>query len=144
MTRTLADIHSDMARLKAEKKALAPKKAAPKIQRGFRPSGKGQRQPRIKDKGFLAYVRRQPCEARALGGCAGPIQAAHIRYRDARYPNSAGGQAKNHDRHCNPLCAEHHRIQGDVLGERPFWALVGVDPYEAAARHYAAYCGGAE
>lgn len=96
---------------------------------------------RERDTAHLAYIRRQPCEVRHKGGCSGPVQAAHIRYRDARYPNSAGGQVKNHDRHCNPLCAEHHRIQGDVMAERPFWAWAGLDPYETAARHYAAYQG---
>lgn len=53
--------------------------------------------------------------------------------------NSAGLQVKNHDRHANPLCAEHHRIQGDIASERPFWAAAGKDPYETAAAHYAAY-----
>lgn len=115
---------------KADKKAR-PK--SPKADRG-----------RERDNGFLAFIRRQPCEARHIGGCTGPIQAAHIRYRDASIPNSAAAGVKNHDRHCNPLCAEHHRIQGDVAGERPFWAKVGKDAYETAAAHYARYIAGVE
>ena len=115
-------------RREARREARTARPKSPKADRG-----------RERDNGFLAYLRRQPCEARSLGGCAGPIQAAHIRYRVFGISNSAGMQVKNHDRHANPLCAEHHRIQGDIAAERPFWAAAGKDPYETAAAHYAAY-----
>lgn len=119
---------ADRIQRKARREARAARPKSPKADRG-----------RERDNGFLAYLRRQPCEARHLGGCAGPIQAAHIRYRVHGIANSAGLQVKNHDRHANPLCAEHHRIQGDIASERPFWAAAGKDPYETAAAHYAAY-----
>lgn len=115
---------------KADKKAR-PK--SPKADRG-----------RERDNGFAQYIRRQPCEARAKGGCAGPIQHCHISYRVAGVPNSFGRSVKNHDRHANPLCAEHHRIQGEVMGEKPFWVWLGKDAYETAAAHYARYLSGGE
>jgi hypothetical protein len=57
---------------------------------------------RMRDPGFLAYLRRQPCEARHLGGCEGPIHAAHIRYSDAAKGSvNPGMQRKNHDHHAH-------------------------------------------
>lgn len=112
------------AKLKAERKARGT------VDRG-----------RERDNGFRQYIRRQPCEAAHMGGCAGPIQHAHVSYQQHGIPNSFGRGIKNHDRHGNPLCAEHHRIQGDVMGEKPFWAWVGKDPYETSAAHFAAYLG---
>ncbi|MFN4296753.1 MAG: hypothetical protein ACK4FB_07905 [Brevundimonas sp.] len=94
-----------------------------------------------KDKGFLQYLRRQPCEAQGFGFCGGPVQAAHVSYQQHGIPNSFGRGVKNHDRHANPLCAEHHKIQHDMGNERRFWASIGKDAYETAARHYAAYQG---
>lgn len=140
--RTIAQIDAEMARLKAEKRALKPViSIGPQFKRSrsFRPEGAGQRQPRERDNGFCQYVRRQPCEARHKGGCAGPIQHAHVSYQAHGIPNSFGRGSKNHDRHGNPLCAEHHRIQGEVMGEKPFWAWLGKDAYETAAAHFAAY-----
>lgn len=97
---------------------------------------------REKDNGFRAYVRRQPCEARALGGCSGPVQHAHVSYRVDGIPNSFGRGVKNHDRHGNPLCAGHHQLQHET-GERLFWSRLGKDAYATAAAHFARYQGGA-
>ncbi len=91
---------------------------------------------------YLAFVRRQPCAAAHVGGCSGPIQAAHIRYRDARYPNSAATGVKNHDRWASPLCAAHHALQHHVGDERRFWDSIGKGAYATAAEHYAAYRSG--
>jgi hypothetical protein len=94
------------------------------------------------DSGFLAYVRRQPCEARHLGNCDGPIEAAHVRYSDAAAGSvNPGMQRKNHDRHCNPLCRFHHQSDQHKRAEKVFWARLGVDAYARAAQHYAAYKG---
>ncbi|EKY30607.1 hypothetical protein HMPREF0185_00186 [Brevundimonas diminuta 470-4] len=90
------------------------------------------------DNGFLAYLRRQPCEARSLGGCFGPIDPAHIRFNDGPDRQNPGGARKNHDRHANPLCRAHHDQQHSG-SERAFWSLLGKDAYETAAAHYAAY-----
>ena len=104
------------------------------------PNAKDKRQ---RDPAFLAFLRRQPCAAGHLGGCSGPIEAAHIRYScvaaGARNP---GMQAKNHDRHCNPLCRGHHHHDQHPRRERDFWAAVGVDAYENAARLYARFLAG--
>jgi hypothetical protein len=95
------------------------------------------------DNGFLAYLRRQPCEARRWTDCSGPIDAAHIRFNDGPDRQNPGGSRKNHDRHANPLCREHHTQQHSV-NERQFWSALGKDAYETAAAHYAAYQGQAD
>jgi hypothetical protein len=132
--------------LSAEQRAVVNE--AKRIQRDVRKAATKARPKSLKadrgrerDNGFAQYIRRQPCEARAKGGCSGPVQHAHISYRVDGISNSFGRSVKNHDRHANPLCAEHHRIQGEVMGERPFWAWLGKDAYETAAAHYAAYRG---
>lgn len=113
------------ARERKEAKAARPK--SPKADRG-----------RVRDTGFLQYLRRQPCEARELGGCGGPPDPAHIRYNDGPNRLNPGGGRKNHDRHCNPLCRVHHDLQHSVK-EQHFWARLSKDAYETAAGHYAAY-----
>lgn len=90
------------------------------------------------DNGFLAYLRRQPCEARSLGGCSGPTDPAHIRFNDGPDRQNPGGARKNHDRHANPLCRAHHDQQHG-MNERRFWTLLDKDAYATAAKHYAAY-----
>ena len=98
---------------------------------------------RERDTGFLAFLRRQPCEAASIGGCSGPIQAAHIRYSDAAAGSVNPGMGrKNHDRHANPLCEAHHLHDQHRMAERAFWNRLGKDAYETAARHYAAYQAG--
>ena len=94
---------------------------------------------RERDTGYLAYLRRQPCEVRHMGGCDGPIHAAHIRYSDAKHGVNPGMGRKNHDRHANPLCERHHLHDQHQRSERTFWAEAGKDPYEVAAGHYEAY-----
>jgi hypothetical protein len=126
--------------LQAEAKKA--RKAEGKKREQRRGKVEGQRQVRETDAGFLAYLRRQPCEAAHLGGCAGPIQAAHIRYADAaRGAREPGMQRKNHDRHANPLCEHHHLHDQHKRSERAFWEGLGKDAYERAAAHYAAYLG---
>ena len=112
----------------ARQKATRARPNSPKADRG-----------RERDNGFRQFIRRQPCEARHKGGCQGPVQHAHISYRVAGIPNSFGRGVKNHDRYATPLCAGHHHIQTNVMGEKPFWAWVDKDPYEIAARLFAQY-----
>lgn len=132
--------HNDRAILAAARRIKARER---KEQKAKRPKAEKATRGREIDNGFRQYVRRQPCEARHKGGCAGPIQHAHISYRVHGIANSFGRSVKNHDRHGNPLCAEHHRIQGEVMGEKPFWAWLGKDAYETAAGHYERYLAGA-
>jgi len=124
----LAAARQIKARERKEAKKARP--ASPKATRG-----------RDEDKGFRQYIRRQPCEARHLGGCSGPVQHAHVSFRVHGIPNSFGRGVKNHDRHGNPLCAGHHQMQHDMGDERAFWALLRKDAYETAAAHYATYTG---
>lgn len=116
---------------RARPKAIQPAAAA-----------KGQREVRQTDPGFLAYLRRQPCEARGFGPCSGPIEAAHVRYSDAAAGAiNPGMQRKNHDRHANPLCRGHHQRDQHRRSERAFWEGLGKDAYATAARHFSAYRG---
>jgi len=121
---------ADRIQRKARREARAARPKSPKADRG-----------RERDNGFRQYIRRQPCEARHLGGCSGPVQHAHVSYRVHGIANSFGRGVKNHDRHGNPLCAGHHKMQHDMGDERAFWSLLGKDAYATAAAHYAAYTG---
>ena len=114
------------AEVRKAKRAVAPKRE--KAHRG-----------RECDPGFLAYLRRQPCEATHMGGCQGPIEAAHIRYSDAQHGRNPGLQRKNHDRHANPLCWFHHQHDQHRRNERRFWESIGKNAYERAAHHYSSY-----
>lgn len=103
----------------------------------------GQRQPRERDPGFLAYLRRLPCVAGMIeGGCEGPTQAAHIRYSEAGKGRNPGMAAKNHDRCATPLCERHHIRDQHAGAERAFWQRLGVDPFDLAAALHAAYLAG--
>ena len=117
----------------ARKAATKARPKSPKADRG-----------RERDGGFLAYLRRQPCEAQGFGFCGGPVQAAHVSYRVAGIPNSFGRGVKNHDRHATPLCAEHHAMQHNCGDERKFWSMIGKDAYDTAAAHFARYQGQAK
>lgn len=141
MTRNLTDIDRDLARLKAERKALRPLVFKPGIRsRSFRPEGDGQRQPRRHDNAHLAWIRRLPCIAayvttgRMVYGC----QAAHLRMSSARHGKSDPGMGrKPDDMWTLPLTPEAHRIQGDVKGEARFWRDLGVDPFTLCQRLHA-------
>jgi len=137
-----AEIAAIMDPVQQERRAKA--KAARKASRQAAQQStlERRREPRETDPGFLAYLRRQPCAAREMGGCDGPIEAAHIRYADAASgARGPGMQRKAHDRHANPLCRHHHQHDQHKGAERLFWDRVGVDAYECAARHYATYRG---
>ena len=136
-----AEIAEIMDPVKEEAKARRRAYRAAMIKRvGKRESG--QRQPRERDPGFLAFLRRQPCAARHLGGCDGPVEAAHIRMSSAKHgTRNAGMQQKPHDRHATPLCRHHHQHDQHRGSEAAFWSRVGVDPFEVAARLYEQYSG---
>lgn len=97
---------------------------------------------RVRDNGYLAFLRRQPC-AVASDKCAGPIEAAHIRFADfGRGKPLTGMQTKPDDKWCAPLCAGHHRLNSDAqhrVNERGFWGARGIDPLALAVRLYAEY-----
>jgi hypothetical protein len=100
-----------------------------------------QRQPRVEDKAFLAFVRMRPCCA---CGRAAPSQAAHIRMSClARNKRGCGKGEKPDDRWCVALCAGCHLDNPQSvhrLGEEVFWRLHTVlDPFVVAIRFRAEY-----
>lgn len=125
--RTISRIDADIARLKAEKRALKPVVSlAPgfKRSRSFRPEGEGQRQPRERDNAHLSYVRRLPC---ASCGIAGPCDAAHVRMPDlSRGKRYTGKGEKPSDRWTVPLCRPCHERQHSG-SEAAFWDALGID-----------------
>lgn len=99
------------------------------------PVDKRQRQPRKREPGFLAFLRRQPCTF-AGPNCEGRIDPAHIRmHKPGELPT--GGGRKSDDDRCVPLCRKCHDEQHD--GEVRFWATRGKDPFEVAAELYRRY-----
>lgn len=122
-------------------KARARKSAKESRPKKVQPTAAGQRQPRERDNGFLAFLRRLPCVAGAVqGGCEGPVQAAHLRFSDAsRGRFNAGMQAKPSDKWCTPLCAQHHLNGQHLSAEKLWWERLGVDPGDLAEALYAAF-----
>lgn len=157
MLRLDSDKRKALTALKAQVKELErPEREAQKIARAkarrnrekaidrTRPE---QRQPRERDPGFLAFLRRQPCRIGlvAPGTCAGPIQACHVRYSDAaRGKRNAGVQAKPSDRYATSCCAAHHAEQHARGNERAWWASYGLNGLDVAAQQFAEYEGAAD
>jgi hypothetical protein len=85
---------------------------------------------------FVAWLKRQGCQAQAAGGCGGPIDAAHLR------PRGAGHGAIDTDGRPNliGLCRVHHRTQHAGL-----WTLgglkraTGIDLWAVARRQARAF-----
>lgn len=131
------------------KELLRPEREAAKIKaasaRRKREKGlgreDGQRQPRVLDNGYLAFLRRQPCEARHLGGCSGRIDPAHLRFSDFRVGRVNPGKGrKSDDRWAVSLCRTHHDAQHGFGDERRWWSdVVRRDPNELANTRYAEY-----
>ncbi len=149
-----ADKRRELADLCRQVKALeAPDREARKIARAKARKGRekalvrsqGQCQPRERDPGYLAFLRRLPCIASVVGipGCEGPTQAAHLRFSDAaKGRRNPGMAAKPSDRHATPLCEGHHLRDQHAREERAFWNSLGVDPGDLSAALYAAYVAG--
>ena len=111
-----------------------------KSAKATRPVSPKQNRGRVRDPGFLAYVRRLPCSVGPIGFSVG-IEAAHIRYSLPGEPLT-GMQRKPDDCRAVPLCAGHHRTNPDAQhagSERAFWAKRGIDPHAFAAELYAQY-----
>lgn len=79
---------------------------------------------RLRSPCHLAWLRTLPC---SVPGCTGEmVQAHHIRVR-------AGVGLKPSDRHCAPICLEHH-AEGHQGGWRSFEIKHDVDLSAIAAR----------
>lgn len=136
MTRPLWEIANDLARLRAEKRAVKSQTYKPGLQRSrsFKPEGEGQRQPRVTDNAHLAFIRRLPCVA---CGRSGPNDACHVRFGDAaRGKINAGMQRKPDDCWTVPMDrACHERQHGG--NERAFYEALGIDALSLCEALYA-------
>lgn len=89
-----------------------------------------------RDPAYLAAIRELPCLKCGLECC----EAAHVRMASGAHGKASGAGKKPADRWALPLCsgpggchAEQHRI-----GEREFWAGVGISPVLLCQKLYAA------
>lgn len=119
--RELADIARRRHVKEARQKAKAARPVSPKSSRG-----------RERNNAYLAWLRRQPCVARHMGGCVGPIEAAHIRSPSLRHDKPLTGLGvKPDDRWCVGACNAHHRQQHS-MNEMAWWRSIGLDPFTTA------------
>lgn len=101
-----------------------------------------QRQPREKNRAFLAFLRQQRCCA-----CSAPppVEAAHIRAPcPERSKRETGTGEKSSDRWAVPLCSDCHRNGMYALhrvSEGWFFDNAGIDPFQVAADLYAEFNG---
>jgi hypothetical protein len=95
-----------------------------------------QRQKRISDPDYLAWLRTQRCACGCLRGP--PCDAAHIRATSFIYEkHNAGIGAKPDDKWALPLLHECHMQQHAHGNELDWWQFRGVrDPFALAIRHY--------
>ncbi|MDB5445664.1 MAG: hypothetical protein JWQ97_981 [Phenylobacterium sp.] len=128
-----AMLSADRKARAAERKTRVEHKADPvKVNRG-----------RVRDNGYLAYLRRQPCEACGAGH---RVEAAHIRsgYAEAGWPPT-GMQVKPSDFRALSLCASCHREGPDAQhrgNERLWWQARGIYPPERCAQVRADFLAG--
>lgn len=95
--------------------------------------GGRKRNPRNRDRDYLAWVHQLPC---LTTGRHCPVEAAHIRYSDLRYGKRQTGMGtKPDDRWVVPLSPEEHRDQ-HAHGERAWWEAKRIDPVLVAALLY--------
>ncbi len=94
-----------------------------------------QRQPRIEDPVYLAYLRTLPC---LICARPGPNDPAHLRSAALQYGKRQTGMAeKSDDRWALPLCRHHHDEQ-HRNNELRWWARHGIpDPFTVAMNLYA-------
>lgn len=96
-----------------------------------------QRQPRVEEPAYLAWVRLQPCLI-----CRRPgSDPAHIRTGSRQYGKRQCGMGeKPDDRWVLPLCRYHHTEQHS-RNELAWWASYGIDPHATAVALYASWPG---
>jgi hypothetical protein len=96
-----------------------------------------QRAPRLRDPGFLCWLRRKPCHA---CGKAAPNDAAHLKAGNIEIGKPWAGSAKPDDTWATPLCRGCHMRQHAYGDEVGWWQAQGVvDPWALAARYYTTY-----
>ena len=86
-------------------------------------------QRRARDLPYMAWIRRQPCASRWMGGCHGRIEADHAGER------SVGRKAD--DITCIPLCHIHHVQRGSFAGPFRSWDRAQMRQWlDASVHHY--------
>lgn len=127
----------EQRRILAEASAI--KAAERKAAKAQRPKSEKADRGRVRDNGYLAFLRRQPCRVAGLT-CDGPIEACHVRYGDAsRGKVNPGLQCKPSDRFAVSLCAGHHRAQHSAGNERAWWSSYGKDGLAEADAQFEQY-----
>jgi hypothetical protein len=95
-----------------------------------------QRRPRVRDEGYLKWLRTQRC---ACCSQAPPCDAAHVRAASFKHSKNNALGRKPDDRWALPLKHQHHMAQhyyGDELG---WWEAQGIDPFELCLTYYKRY-----
>lgn len=97
-----------------------------------------QRQPRLHDEGYLAFLRKQPC---CVCHAPAPCDAAHVKSASHDHGKPSSGTAKPHDFWALPLCRSCHLRQHHAGNELHFWRLQDKNPFTYAINYYAEYGG---
>jgi surface antigen len=96
-----------------------------------------QRQPPLRDPGYLAWLRKQRC---ACCKQAPPCDAAHLRATSFVYGKAGGIGMKPDDRWALPLKHNHHMAQHAHGNELEWWAAQGVEnPFDLCVTYYKRY-----
>lgn len=136
-----AIVRADKARMRKERKAQAiayvKTRAAVPVP--------GQRNPRLRDNIYLAWIRRLPCIA---CGTSRGVEAMHIRsgYAEAGWAPT-GMQQKPDDVRTAPGCAMCHREGPNAQhkgNERAWWSALGIHPPDLCRDLRAAFMAGQE
>lgn len=131
-----------------ERREAKAKRPSPVI-----PTSAGQRQPRVRDKSYLAWLHEGlPCIACLIEGPAPDwarmaslvlfgldnIEAAHQKHTDIKGPSL--GKRPSDSASC-PLCVWHHRIAPDACdpAQRKFWDRLGVNVGDFCKALYTAF-----
>ena len=95
-----------------------------------------QRQPRMSDPKYLAWLRTQRCACGCLKGP--PCDAAHLRAGSAKYQKRHVGLGeKPDDKWALPLTHACHMAQHEYGHEIGWWFDVKlIDPFALAIKHY--------
>jgi hypothetical protein len=87
--------------------------------------GRRQKRPRRHAEQHLEWIRTLPC---VVSLTRNGVEAAHVRYADARYAKRAVGTGeKPDDKYAVPLNWQAHRRQHE-MDEREYWRQMDMDP----------------
>jgi hypothetical protein len=136
----VAKAHAIKAKKRKEAKAARPRQVAP-IRTDRSDSALRERRPRLRDNGYLAFIRRLPClaTARRDGAVAFGCDAAHVRssYPEPGWPHTGRGE-KPDDVRTVPLTRAAHEEQHGQ-NERAWWSAMNLYPPAVCARLRHAY-----